>query len=493
MAVGLVHNPTLLQQARHGKKRRRFLGRAALYAKVRVESVLKDLTADSVHVPANIGGEGGKKRRKKGKPDLSIAYLQKFAPDQARDAMGRWMAGSKVVDRKGNPIRVYHATSAPGFSAFNDQKRGTNIPSADSQFGHFFTTNPKYSNRIARFSAKRANTVATIPAYLNIKKPYTMRPKELRSHIFMARPGTIGHTIGRAKRYILEAQGYDGIHVPGAVQRGLANPFTRGDFWIAFKPNQIKGVFNPKPTKSPDFMKFADTEARDAKGRWTREQVQQKLEQHLTGLLAAGGVKTTDKGQTASHINVARFASKRALEMRPKERDKWLRSKLQTHGVLLEHGHKFPGRSLDFIPKPVKDAALRYGPAVAGAAAGGVAGFAAGGPAGAVLGAATGANAGETLRTNFVEDKVKKMLFEKRFFSAARRRKLTQTGDAMPGGRYPIKNQKDLNNAARLSGHSSDQAMVRAHIRAEAAKHGLSLPNSYAKRRVREILSGPVS
>lgn len=315
MSVGLVHNPTLLQQARHGKKRRRYLGRAALYAKAHVETVLKDLTADSVHIPANIGGDGSKTPRRRRKAQLSTAYLSKFAPGQARDA----------------------------------------------------------------------------------------------------------------------------------------------------------------------------------KGRWTREQAQAKLEQHLTGLLAEHGLKTTGKGQTASNINVARFSSKRALEMRPKERDKWLRSKLQTHGVLLEQGHKFPARSLDFIPKPVKDVALRYGPAAVGATAGGVAGFAAGGPAGAVLGAATGANAGETLRTNFVGDKVKKMLFDKRFFSAARRRKLTQTGDAMPGGRYPIKNQKDLNNAARLSGHSSDQAAVRAHIRDEAKKHGLSLPDSYAKRRVREILYGAVS
>jgi hypothetical protein len=65
---------------------------------------------------------------------------------------------------------------------------------------------------------------------------------------------------------------------------------------------------------------------------------------------------------------------------------------------------------------------------------------------------------------------------QKRFFSAAARRSAAKTGAAMPGGRYPIRNGKDLKNAVGLVGHSSDQGAVRAHIRSRAAALGLGDP-----------------
>ena len=65
---------------------------------------------------------------------------------------------------------------------------------------------------------------------------------------------------------------------------------------------------------------------------------------------------------------------------------------------------------------------------------------------------------------------------QKRFFSAAARRSAAKSGAAMPGGRYPIKNRKDLKNAVGLVGQSSDQSAVRAHIRSRAAALGLGNP-----------------
>lgn len=66
----------------------------------------------------------------------------------------------------------------------------------------------------------------------------------------------------------------------------------------------------------------------------------------------------------------------------------------------------------------------------------------------------------------------------KRFFSADARRDAVGEGDAMPGGRFPIENQGDLDNAVHLIGQADDQDAVRSHIRAMAKKHGLKLPES---------------
>jgi Putative phage serine protease XkdF len=67
----------------------------------------------------------------------------------------------------------------------------------------------------------------------------------------------------------------------------------------------------------------------------------------------------------------------------------------------------------------------------------------------------------------------------KRKFNAEQRQSAAADGDALPDGSFPIKNQSDLDNAVGLSGNASDPAKAKAHIRAMATKHGLSLPKSW--------------
>lgn len=71
-------------------------------------------------------------------------------------------------------------------------------------------------------------------------------------------------------------------------------------------------------------------------------------------------------------------------------------------------------------------------------------------------------------------------LFEKRDFSAARRRHLAGTGAAMAGGRFPIEDKEDLQNAVRLLGHASDKSAVVAHIKRRAKAIGA--PNPFIKK-----------
>jgi hypothetical protein len=67
------------------------------------------------------------------------------------------------------------------------------------------------------------------------------------------------------------ALGYDGV-----VFKDYYDPKTRGTTYIAFRPEQIKSVFNQRPTSSPDIgkvslaslLKYDDSQPRDERGRW---------------------------------------------------------------------------------------------------------------------------------------------------------------------------------------------------------------------------------
>lgn len=138
------------------------------------------------------------------------------------------------------------------------------------------------------------------------------------------------------------------------------------------KKGQLSIAYVP-PREDP-IVKFDPGESRDARGRWTVATATDVLQAHLielqTGVKGtrkkgetraaaaaraaseAGKSGTKGEGRVATAFNVAQFAARRAMEMAPAKRDAWLRQKLQTHGVLLVAGHKFPGRTLDFTKKP---------------------------------------------------------------------------------------------------------------------------------------------
>jgi hypothetical protein len=60
-------------------------------------------------------------------------------------------------------------------------------------------------------------------------------------------------------------------------------------------------------------------------------------------------------------------------------------------------------------------------------------------------------------------------------YDTPQRKKMAGKGQALPGGRFPIKDGSDLAKAIRLAGHAKgDQGSVRAYIKRRAAALGLS-------------------
>lgn len=133
---------------------------------------------------------------------------QKLTPVTERPEFKKWFEGSKVVDADGRPLVVYHGTKAD-FEAFNPvEQQGTK--------GIWFTKNPETASRFTNRGEGDSNV---IPAYMKIENPYIHDPK----------------TNMTMKQVFDEARkgGYDGV----ALNKGEAA-------YIAFKPEQVKSIFN---------------------------------------------------------------------------------------------------------------------------------------------------------------------------------------------------------------------------------------------------------
>ena len=206
--------------------------------------------------------------------------LRKFRVDQTRDDAGRfanegqtasvptaagsvhspefqkWFAGSKVVDKDGEPLPVWHGTDAV-FDKFDAGKqRG-----GDFGKGFYFASS---KSRAKDFGGH------VIEAYLSLQNPYIVRGdvvkpngeiewgKTPRDEIAELYPEAA--TVPKDEiNSVLERHGHDGLII--------------GDNFIAFHPNQIKSVFNRKPTGDPDISKSWDESKhhRDNRGRFETE------------------------------------------------------------------------------------------------------------------------------------------------------------------------------------------------------------------------------
>jgi hypothetical protein len=185
-----------------------------------------------------------------------LAYGNALAPEtRLTPAFKAWFAGSKVVDDKGRPLRVYHGTVG-NFDTFDQGRARLNSKHPTAKFGFYFSADPGIAASFQQSMdawpprPEPLPNASVMPVYLSIK-----RPKELTVEQFLNKGA-----LGRASDGVLDAikegwinDGYDGLLIKGgeayADQLG-ADEFT-ADTWVAFKPSQIKsaianpGTFDP--------------------------------------------------------------------------------------------------------------------------------------------------------------------------------------------------------------------------------------------------------
>lgn len=189
-----------------------------------------------------------------------------------RDSDGRilsaeqmaYFAKSKVRDKKGNLLVMYHGTPNGNHTTFRS--------------GTYFTENPDYAEIYQNpgasmlSSRKTVDNPKTYKVYLNITKPFdTRKAKERR--IFMneyyrkygtgaplAESGLPDWTDGMDLQEFIEEMeyDYDGLILDeGAVGGYGEDVISRGLSYVVFSSNQVKNVDNATPTESVD-IRYSD-------------------------------------------------------------------------------------------------------------------------------------------------------------------------------------------------------------------------------------------
>jgi len=170
----------------------------------------------------------------------------------------KWFGNSKVVDKDGKPLVVYHGTNE-NFKIFDEMMLGRSAhPSA--HYGFYFATDIKLANE---FADKEGGNI--IPVYLKITNPIELEAEDFAEDLDFWR-GVEGAKYDKgqyesSRNYFLSMRewgiknGYDGVYIKSGKTK---YPELNYDNWIAFNPNQIKsaignrGTFDPK---DPDITK----------------------------------------------------------------------------------------------------------------------------------------------------------------------------------------------------------------------------------------------
>lgn len=157
--------------------------------------------------------------------DAGSPVNRKFVEQTETKQFKRWFGDSKVVDRDGEPLVVYHATDAD-FTVFDREKLGqytsenTDNEAAieSAKIGFWFSENDL---------REKTGNKKTMEVYLSIENPmetdlYTMLD-------------VLENMTADEYRAELEEEGYDGLIVTD-------QEFDNAKSYVAFKPNQIKSA-----------------------------------------------------------------------------------------------------------------------------------------------------------------------------------------------------------------------------------------------------------
>lgn len=129
-------------------------------------------------------------------------------------AFRNWFKSSKVVDKSGKPLVIYHGSPKPGFSTFEGGSEYQRVK------GIYFTASAKVASKYTKVSGEHRGAV--YPVYLSLQNPAD------RSVLLEIGYGPSGAEM----REELIKRGYDG------VMDDLMDEI------VAFYPEQIKSVFN---------------------------------------------------------------------------------------------------------------------------------------------------------------------------------------------------------------------------------------------------------
>lgn len=188
-----------------------------------------------------------------------------------------WFAGSKIVDKNGNPIRCYHGTIGD-FSSFDGERSNSKTKTGVPQGVFFFSTNPdvaasyagqkthaygiddpdlerQYQELINKGSKEHvdffvkhavpdvkryASGSNIMPVYLRVKKPLRVNANgdNWRNIYYKGDEWSTNDLVRLA-----QSKGYDGLIITNVFDIGEGKGI-KSTVIAVFSPSQIKSVFN---------------------------------------------------------------------------------------------------------------------------------------------------------------------------------------------------------------------------------------------------------
>jgi hypothetical protein len=141
----------------------------------------------------------------------------------------QWFKDSKVLDKNGKPLIVYHGTDK-NFSEFKyDSKKAIGIWSSP---------NPEIASEYANISSRGGDASTVYPLYLSIQNPASrkdyLRTRKIAEEQSNRESRWADHDARH--RQLLIDEGFDGIYLQGITQD------PKDDVYIAFNPTQVKSA-----------------------------------------------------------------------------------------------------------------------------------------------------------------------------------------------------------------------------------------------------------
>ena len=202
------------------------------------------------------------------RPDNSFpSQSSAFTTTQTRTTgFKNWFRGSKVVDENGDPLVVYHGTSAGGFDVFKAARKVANQLGFGIHFAEDETLAGGYAD--GTYSKGRGKRPQVYKAYLAVRNPlYADRivdegtpefdlAKRLAGSRFFPQKNengvrqayiqnAIDSTSGARAEKLIRAAGYDGVVYKAKLVNPQPGGYTSGGggtAYVVFEPTQIKSA-----------------------------------------------------------------------------------------------------------------------------------------------------------------------------------------------------------------------------------------------------------
>lgn len=283
-AVGEVnwHSGVVSSKLRGEKARKVILSR---YVKVKrivpntevAKNIAQLLEGTNISIPINVVTPSLREALlDEGVKISGVRGLKQESTSVAVDSQGRTLSqeqaeffkDSKIVDKNGNLLVVYHGTPKGTFNEFRTDLGGA-----------YFTTNKEYAQRYAK--SHQSNEARLYEAYLNITKPFDTRNAKERKIFENEFYGQWGNGAPLTERglpdwtdgddlidfFAEKGYDYDGLIVDeGGDFDGNGNVVLRGESYVVISPNQIKSIENKTPTNVDDIRyskrSFGDTKTK---------------------------------------------------------------------------------------------------------------------------------------------------------------------------------------------------------------------------------------